>query len=93
MYFSRRSRVRIFTKQVAVPSVQANHSAAATAASITRCTPADDGRTALSMVVAPTFTPVSSQSLSAGANDTLGMPSAPQNSRVTKGLSSEVTYR
>lgn len=84
--------MRSLTKQVGVPSVQANHSAWEIAESITRWTGADSGRMALRIVVAPTRTPVSSHSLSAEANDTRGMPPiAAQKSRVTKGLSSDVT--
>ena len=92
-YLSNRSAVRILTKQVAVPSVQAYHSLSATLRSITRWMPAACGSTALRMVVAPGSTPVSYQSFSADANDTRGIPSVPQNSLVTNGLSSVVTYR
>ena len=81
------------TKQVSVPSVQANRSAEATARSSTMCTAAAAGHTALRMVVAPGATPVNSISFSADANDTRGMPRTPQNSRVTKGLSAGMTYR
>ena len=86
-----RSTVLIFTKQVAVPSVQANHSSSVTLLSMTRWTFSAEGRSMLRTVVAPTLTPVSYIRRSAGAKDTLGIPRVLQKSFVTKGLSSVVT--